>query len=302
LKKTLPKTRSYRNNRGGLRARQSFGKYKIGKLIATGGFGRVYSATDTIEGIQVALKVPYDEYVDSEMLELFRQEARLVARLDHPNILPVKNAEFIDERFVIATRLGVETLESRLARRMSVEKALNYFEQMIAAVACAHDNNILHCDLKPENFILFPDDWVRLTDFGIAKVSKLTIEGSGTGTLGHMAPEQAMGRPNKSSDVFSLGLIMYRMLAGVWPEYPFDWPPPGASNLRRKRIHPSLIQMIRKAIAAKPRDRWVDAVQLESKYEETYPIALVNLKRSSKKKTRQKSSPTISSKSSRSSR
>ena len=265
--------------KGGLRGRQRIGKYKIGKLIANGGFGRVYSATDTIEGIQVALKIPFDEYVDDEMLALFRQEVRLVAQLDHPGILPVKNADFIDDRFVIVTKLGLETLESRMTRRMSVLKALDYIEQMIGAVSCAHDSNILHCDIKPENFILFDNDVLRLTDFGIAKVSRMTVAGSGSGTVGHMAPEQAMGRPNKRSDVFSLGLIMYRMLAGQWPEYPFDWPPPGAINLRRKRIHPDLINMIRKAIAARPRDRFLDAVHIEEQYEKVYATAVHNLKR-----------------------
>ena len=263
----------------GLRSRQRFGKYKIGKLIGSGGFAKVYSALDTIEGIQVALKIPFDDHVDAEMLNLFRQEARVVARLDHPNILPVKNAEFIDGRFAIATRLGIETLESRLTRRISVLKTLDYIDQMISAVACAHECNVLHCDIKPENFILFEDDVVRLTDFGIAKVSRMTVEGSGSGTVGYMAPEQAMGRPNKRSDVFSLGLLMYRMLSGYWPEYPFAWPPPGAQNLRRKRVHPKLIQMIKKAIAPLPKDRFVDGVKMEEVYETVYPIAVRNLKR-----------------------
>ena len=98
-----------------------------------------------------------------------------------------------------------------------------------------------------------------------------------------MAPEQAMGRPNKRSDVFSLGLIMYRMLSGEWPEYPFDWPPRGAHNLRRKRIHPDMIQMIRKAISARPRDRFADAVQLEERYAQVYKTALRNLNRKSKR-------------------
>jgi serine/threonine-protein kinase len=258
------------------------GKYKITRLIATGGFARVYAATDTIEGIPVALKIPFAELIDEEVLDVFRQEVRLSARLDHPNILPVKNADFVEGQFVIVTRLGVETLESRLTRRISVLKALHLIEQMIAAVACAHEHNIVHCDIKPENLILFENDVVRLTDFGIAKVSRLTIEGSGTGTVGHMAPEQAMGRPNKRSDVFSLGLIMYRMLSGEWPEYPFDWPPPGARNLRRKRVHPAMIKLIRRAISPRPRDRFVDAVQMEEAYENVYPVALRNLQRRSR--------------------
>ncbi len=278
-----PKSARSRSTNGALRARQLLGKYRIGKLIASGGFARVYSATDTIEGVPVALKIPFEEHVDDDMLSLFRQEARMVAGLDHPNILPVKTADFVGNRFLIVTRLGQETLEDRLARRMSVLKALNYIEQMISAVACAHHANIVHCDIKPANFIIFDDDVIRLTDFGIAKVCRLTIEASGTGTVGHMAPEQAMGRPNKRSDVFSLGLIMYRMLAGVWPEYPFDWPPPGATNLRRKRIHPDLIKMIRKAISARPRDRYVDAVKMEEVFEKVYPVVLRNLKRSTRR-------------------
>ncbi len=268
-----------RSTNGGFRTRQLVGKYKIIKQIGSGGFARVYAAMDTIEGIKVALKIPFEDHVDNEMLATFRQEARLVTRLDHPNILPVKNADFIDGRFIIVTRLGLETLDSRLTRRLSTIKALDYIEQMIAAVACAHHANIVHCDIKPENFILFDDNVIRLTDFGIAKVSQMTVEGSGTGTVGYMAPEQAMGRPNKRSDVFSLGLLMYRILSGVWPTYPFDWPPPGFQNLRRKGIHPALIKMIRKSMNSRPLDRFVDAVKMEAVYEEVYPIALRNLER-----------------------
>ncbi len=262
-----------------LKSRQMLGKYRINRLVGGGGFAHVYAARDTIEGVDVALKIPLGEYVDQEMLDLFKQEVRLVSRLDHPNILPIKNADFVEGRFVVVSRLGDETLDSRLERRISTEKCLSYFEQMIGAVACAHESNVLHCDIKPENFILFGPEVIMLTDFGIAKVSRLTIEGSGTGTVGHMAPEQAMGRPSKRSDVFSLGLIMYRMLSGCWPEYPFDWPPPQAIRLRQKRIHPDLIRFIRKAIEPRPFARWIDATQMELGYEEIYETATRNLKR-----------------------
>ena len=268
-----------RQSSDSLRPRQLLGKYKIQKLIATGGFARIYSALDTIEGVHVALKLPFSSLVDRDMLELFRQEARTVAKLDHPHILPIKNADFIEGQFVIVTRLGVETLDARIARRISAAKALNYFDQMISAVAWAHHENVIHCDIKPENFILFPEDHLRLTDFGIAKVSRLTVEGSGTGTVGFMAPEQAMGRPNKRSDVFSLGLIMYRMLTGAWPNYPFDWPPPSAIKLRRKRIHPELIALIRKAIEPRPNKRFASAVEMEQRYEKVYPLALRHLQK-----------------------
>lgn len=268
-----------RQKKTGLRARQLFGKYKVEKLIAVGGFARVYSAMDTIEGVRVALKLPYADLIDGDLLNAYRQEARTVARLDHPCILPIKNADFIEGQFVIVTRLGLETLDSRLKRRIGVIRALDYFEQMISAVACAHEANVIHCDIKPENFIRFPGERIRLTDFGIAKVARMTIEGSGTGTVGYMAPEQAMGRPNKRSDVFSLGLILYRLLAGSWPEYPFDWPPPGAGNLRRKRVHPDLVRMIRKSISLRPAGRHADAVELETEFEAIYETALKYLNR-----------------------
>ena len=262
-----------------LKPRQMLGKYRIKKLIGRGGFADVYSAADTIEGVDVALKIPRWTHVDQEMLNLFKQEVRLVSRLDHPNILPIKNADFVEDQFVVVSRLGHETLDSRLERRISAKKCLDYFEQMISALACAHESNVLHCDVKPENFILFGTETIMLTDFGIAKVSRLTIEGSGTGTVGHMAPEQALGRPSKRSDVFSLGLIFYRMLSGFWPDYPFSWPPPGAIRLRKRRIHPDLIRFIRKSIEARPFDRFVDAIQMEERYEEIYEIALRNLSR-----------------------
>lgn len=262
-----------------LRSRQMLGKYRIQRLIGNGGFAQVYSATDTIEGIRVALKIPFAHYVDNDLIDLFKQEVRLVSRLDHPNILPIKNADFIDGRFVVVSRLGDETLESRLERRISVRKSISFFEQMISAVAAAHEKNILHCDIKPGNFLIFDGETVMLTDFGIAKVSRMTIEGSGTGTVGHMAPEQAMGRPSKRSDVFSLGLIMYRMLSGKWPEYPFDWPPRGVLNMKRKRVHPELIRFIRKSIEPRPSDRFVDAIQMENRFEDVSRVALRNLDR-----------------------
>jgi len=267
-----------------LRSRQMVGKYRIEKVLGVGGFGKVYAAFDTIEGTRVALKIPHEQLVDEELLESFRKEVRLLAKLDHPNVLVLKDASMIDGRFVIATRMGRETFDDRISRRMSVPSALGYAEQMIAGVAYAHGMGVIHCDIKPENFIVFEDDELRLADFGIAKVATLTILASGTGTVGHMPTEQAMGKPSMRSDVFSLGLIIYRMLAGQWPEYPFVWPPPGAARLREKRIHPDLIAFIRKSISPNPRDRFVNAIKMEEQFEKLHPQAIQHLKRRAKKK------------------
>ena len=257
-----------------LRPRQSLGKYRIEAKIAEGGFAVVYRAMDTIEGIRVALKIPHDNYVSDAMMEDFRQEIRMIAKLDHPNVLPLKNASMIDGRLVIAFLLGERTLEDRLARRMSLPTCLDYSHQMLKAIAYAHSQRIVHCDIKPPNFIIFPGNVLRLADFGIAKVSRKTVIGSGTGTVGHMAPEQAMGRPSFRSDVFAVGLIMYRMLSGVWPQWPFDWPPAGFERLSRRKVHPDLVKVLRKSLQTDPKLRFVDGGQMLKSFETVVPRSL----------------------------
>ncbi len=252
-----------RNQTDTLRARQLLGKYRIERRLAQGGFAYVYQAMDTIEGVRVALKMPHQSVVTPTMLEFFQREARLVAKLDHPNILPLKDASFIEGRFVIASKLGEKTLCDRLRNRLAFETALDLSIQMVSAVAYAHNLNIIHCDIKPENMILLPDGRLQLADFGIAKVAQKTINGSGSGTVGYMAPEQAMGRPSTKSDVFSLGLIMYRMFTGHLPEWPFEWPFKGAINLRRK-AHPDLITVIRRALELRPSKRYAEAVEMHA--------------------------------------
>ena len=165
------------------RPRQALGKYCVKRKVGDGAFAEVYAATDTIEGIDVALKIPRSEFVDEELLSSFKREVRMVATLDHSNILPIKNADFIDGIFVVATKLAEETLHDRLRRRIRVERSLSYFEQMIGAVAFAHQANILHCDIKPENLLLFESDKVMLSDFGIAKIARQTLTGSGTSVV-----------------------------------------------------------------------------------------------------------------------
>ena len=175
--------------------------------------------------------------------------------------LPLKNASYIDGHFVIAYALGDETLDDRLRHRMAFTTALNYAEQLLSAVAYAHRHRIIHCDIKPENVILFPEHRLRLADFGIARVAQKTIRASGSGTIGYMAPEQAMGRPSFRSDIFSLGLIFYRIFSGTLPEWPFEWPPPGYAHVRR-RLHPDFIHLIERSLDIRPFRRFRDADQM----------------------------------------
>lgn len=273
-----------------LKIRQKLGKYRIERRIGEGGFAAVYQAMDTVIGARVALKIPHAPLVNEEMLSSFRREARLISTLEHVSILHFKDASIIDGRLVIAFPLGCETLNDRLMRRMSFEMILSIMDQLLGAVEIAHDNRVIHCDIKPENVIMFDNGVAKLADFGIAKVARSTVRGCGTGTIGYMAPEQAMGRPSCRSDVFSLGLLFYRMLSGEWPEWPYKWPMSGYDKLKG-RVHPSMMTWLRKSIALDPRDRFQDAGQMRNSFLRFRAKALAFVKQQ-RLKTRKKQSDT----------
>lgn len=255
------------------KARQKLGKYRIVRRLAAGGFAEVYKAIDTVEGIPVALKVPHAHLVSPKALENFKREVRMMASLDHPNILPLKNAGHVDGHFLLVQPLGQESLEARLARRLAARRVIDYGRQMLEALAFAHQRRIIHCDLKPDNLILFSEDRLRLTDFGIAKVALRTLRASGSGTLGYLAPEQAFGRPSPRSDVFAAGLILVRMMTGSLPEWPFEWPYEGLERARRK-FHPELIELVRRATEVDHKKRFLDGVQMLAAYQRLQPRAL----------------------------
>lgn len=255
------------------KARQKLGKYRIVRRLATGGFADVYHAIDTIEGIPVALKVPRSQLVSSRTMEDFKKEVRLMASLDHPNILPIKSALHIDGHFLLVQPLGEESLEDRLERRIAPRRVVEYGRQMLEALAFAHGRRIIHCDVKPDNLILFPGDRLRLTDFGIARIAWRTMKASGSGTLGYQAPEQAFGRPSPRSDVFAAGLILARMMTGALPEWPFEWPFEGLERARRN-FHPDLIELVRRSTEVDHHKRFQDAEQMLAAFQRLQPRAL----------------------------
>ncbi len=246
-----------------LRARQKLGKYRILGRIAAGPLADVYKAADTIHKTRVALKIPKAD--DNVSQDDFLREVQIATRLNHGNILPVQDASFIDGHFVIAMELGTESLADRIVRRMSTAHAMSIADQALAALAHAHEKKIIHCDIKPENFILFPGNRLKLADFGFAKISLRTLKASGSGTIDYIAPEQAMGRPKFQSDVFSLGLVLYRLFSGKLPEWPFKWPMVGYDRLQ-KRYPPELSTMLRKAIELDPADRFRNASEMATAF------------------------------------
>ncbi len=243
-----------------LRARQKLGKYRIQRRIANGPVAAVYQAFDTIHGIKVALKVPHSGAMDDYFLADFKREARLAPKLEHANILPIRDASFIDGHFVISMPLGERSLAERMRKRLATATALDYIDQALAAVAHAHYCKIIHCDIKPDNFILFSNNQLRLTDFGFSKIAQRTLkQASGSGTVGYMAPEQAVGRPMFQSDVFSLGLLAYELFSGYLLDWPYDWPPEYIQRVRQ-RLKPSLLDWMGRAVQVRPEKRYPNAV------------------------------------------
>ena len=253
-----------------LRSRQKLDKYRILGRIASGPLADVYKAFDTIHKKRVALKIPKTSGGISD--EEFLHEVQVAVKLKHPNILSVQNASYIDGKFVIAMDLGEESLADRIVRRISTARALDLAGQALSSLAFAHEHKIIHCDIKPENFILFPGNVLKLADFGFAKLSLRTLKASGSGTIDYIAPEQAMGRPKFQSDVFSLGLVLYRLFSGKLPEWPFSWPMVGNEQLKN-RVRPEFAEMLRKAIQLDPADRFRNAIQMQAEFERLHSHA-----------------------------
>src|SRR6266550_1705994 len=230
-------TKIIENGRVHLLAGQTVGHYKISKRIGAGGMGEVYLATDITAGRKAALKILPARFTgDAERLKRFRQEARAVVALNHPNILTVYEiGEDHAIHYIASELIEGESLRDRLARgRMGLNEAVDVAIQVASALVAAHEAGIVHRDIKPENIMLRPDGYVKVFDFGIAKlgerevpatVSKdealLLVEtnlGSVLGTVRYMSPEQAYGTPiDKRTDIWSLGVVLYEMVAGHAP-------------------------------------------------------------------------------------
>lgn len=208
------------------------GKYKLLRKMGDGGFAVVFHAHDVIQGIDVALKLPKSDADDDDLDDL-EQEVKIVSQLDHPNILAIKNADYVYKNVLaVATPLGLCSLDDRM-EDLSTQEILDITEQLLRGLAHAHEKGILHCDIKPENIICFEHNHFKLGDFGLAKAATKTAKTSNPGgTLGYMAPEHAMGQPAPRSDVFSVGVLIYELIVGELPEWPFEWPLPGYDKIK----------------------------------------------------------------------
>ncbi len=203
---------------------QTLGKYKIVAALGSGGFGTVYLAHDTWIDKKVAIKVPHRQGLDFG--ELLR-EPRLLASVSHPNIVAITTAEKQDNVFFIVMEyVQGETLENIIALKGALElnRALDFTCQICNAVDHAHQQGVIHRDLRPANVLVTENDMLKVADFGTSRF--LEIAAHGTTVIGsppYMAPEQFHGKAVFASDIYSLGVTMYQMLTGILP---YDTPAP----------------------------------------------------------------------------
>src|SRR3989449_6342194 len=216
---------------------QRMGHYQIVALIGEGGMGEVYLAEDVLLGRKVALKLLPAEFTkDLQRVRRFQQEARAASALNHPNIITIHEIGEVDGlNFIVTEFIAGETLRQRMATaRLNLATVLDVATQTAGALAAAHAAGIVHRDLKPENIMVRPDGLIKVLDFGLAKLTEprtSDVEGEAPtvarvdtkmgaimGTAQYMSPEQARGlKVDARTDIFSLGVVLYEMLAGRAP-------------------------------------------------------------------------------------
>ncbi len=258
-------------------------QYRIERLLGRGGMGAVYQARELALDRDVAIKVlPPDRVHATDALERFRREARTAARLSHPNIVPLYT--FGEINGIVYFVMGYVRGESLAAQmrhvgRVGAERTRGLLIEVAEALAYAHAQGVVHRDIKPDNILIDADSGrPMLTDFGVAKAPSLegtlTATGLVVGTPHYMSPEQAAGRPDidARSDLYSLGVMGYAMLAG---RLPFDGTTPGDVLVQHLTKEPPPLQAVApgtpyalsaalmRCLAKDPAARWLDAKALK---------------------------------------
>ena len=270
---------------------QSIGRYRVDGLLGTGAMGDVYRAYDPVIDRPVAIKVVRTELAggsgSEQWLQRFRREARAAGRRFHPNIvaildfgeddgMPFLAMEYIDGRSLDGILKASGPLDP--ARSVAV------ITQVLSALGFAHQNGIVHRDVKPSNIMVLNSGEVKVADFGIARIdtSEFTIVGDLLGTPAYMAPEQFAGAPvDKRTDLFAAGVILFEMLTGVKPfrgksitEIISFMETRGPEDIRalNPAVPDSLKRVITKALAFDPARRYADAAEFSKAIIEAFPI------------------------------
>jgi eukaryotic-like serine/threonine-protein kinase len=272
----------------GISAGTKLGPYEVVAPLGAGGMGEVYRARDSRLGREVAIKVlPSALAKDTDRLQRFEQEARVLSALSHPNLLSIYDVGSEDGlQYLVAEYLEGQTLRERLQDgALPQRKVIEYSTKIANGLAAAHDKGIVHRDLKPENIFITKDERVKILDFGLAKYaldaaqsgSTLTMDagtapGTVMGSVGYMSPEQVRGEPADSrSDIFGFGAILYEMMTGK-RAFSADTPvetmnailkdEPPEIDLEQSRISPGLERIARHCLEKNPSDRFQSARDL----------------------------------------
>jgi eukaryotic-like serine/threonine-protein kinase len=249
-------------------------RYELEELVGTGGMSSVYRAHDRLLDRKVALKILHEQYTeDEDYVERFRREARAVAALSHPNIVTViDRGEHGGRQFIVFEYVPGENLKRLIERRgpAPVTTALELGMQIARGLSFAHQQGLVHRDVKPQNVLLNGDGQAKVTDFGIARSLDvqhgMTQTGTVLGTSDYIAPEQAQGqRVDEQTDVYSLGVVLYELLTN---EVPFpgenfvavamrhiNEPPPSIRD-KRSDVSPRLEAAVQRAMAKRSDDRF----------------------------------------------
>ena len=255
------------------------GRYVIKKLIGEGGMANVYLGYDTILERDVAVKVLRGDLSDDEkFIRRFKREAQSASLLSHPNIVQIYDVGEDDGNFYIVMEyVNGSTLKQLIKKRghLSIPEVIDITGQLTDGLAHAHDSYIIHRDIKPQNIMILDDGMVKITDFGIAmalNASELTQTNSVMGSVHYLPPEQAAGKGSTiKSDIYSIGILMYEMLAGTMPfrgetavEIALKHikePMPSVRKVNPK-VPQSLENVILKATAKNPKNRYNNVREL----------------------------------------
>ena len=269
----------------------TLGPYRLVSLLGAGGMSEVYRAHDPRLDREVAIKVlPVDLARQPGFLERFRREARNVAQLDHPNIMPIYDfGEQYGARYVVMPLIEGGTLRERIIEHgvCSLREAVTIIYQVALALEEAHGHGLVHRDVKPANILLAPGDRALLADFGIACAladnhdAPLTQVGMGIGTAEYMSPEQARGEPiDHRADVYGLGIVLFQALTGQVPFTSEDhfttammqvYEDPPAPRSLNQTIPPAVEALILKALAKEPERRFQSAAAFARALTEALP-------------------------------
>jgi eukaryotic-like serine/threonine-protein kinase len=277
-----------------LEAGDTLDHYRLDATVARSGMSMLYRATDLRDGRQVAIKVPHAEMgANPVLVERFKREQEIGQELDHPGVVKTYDGEKRSRLYMV-----IEWVEGKLLRallneegKLAIERAVNFALQICDALDTMHKHGVVHRDLKPENVMVDDRDRIKLIDFGIAMKEherRLTfVDMSATlGTPDYISPEQVKGqRGDQRSDIYSLGIMLYEMLTG---EVPFIGPNPLAvmnervlndpkpARKLRPEISPELQEILNRALAREPRNRYQTASEMAWELEHQEQVAVEN--------------------------